>query len=201
MTAHDQAVPGLPDDAYDHDGQLTKREVRAVTLARLAPAPGELLWDVGAGAGSVAIEWMRAAPSCRAVAIESRADRAARAAANAAALGVPGLQVVTGEAPGALAGLDTPDAIFIGGGATVPGLIETCWNALRPSGRLVVNTVTVEGERAVLAARERFGGDLTRIAVEHAVPLGGLTAWRPRLPVLQWTAVRGPGRRSSRPGR
>jgi precorrin-6Y C5,15-methyltransferase (decarboxylating) len=195
-----QTVPGLPDAAYDHDGQLTKRAVRAITLARLAPAPGDLLWDVGAGAGSVAIEWMRAAPSCRAIAIESRADRADRITANATALGVPALRVVTGTAPDVLTGLDRPDAIFIGGGTTVPDLIATCWNALRPGGRLVVNTVTVEGERAVLSAHERFGGDLTRIAIDHAGPIGDLTAWRPQLPVLQWTTTRR-GRRSSRTGR
>jgi precorrin-6Y C5,15-methyltransferase (decarboxylating) len=184
------AVPGLPDSAYEHDGQLTKREVRAITLARLAPAPGELLWDVGAGAGSVAIEWMRADPSCRAIAIEGRADRADRITANATELGVPALRVITGTAPDALNGLHQPDAVFVGGGATAPGLIETCWDALRRGGRLVANTVTIEGERAILAAHARFGGDLTRIAIDHAAPIGGFTAWRPQIPVTQWTAVR-----------
>ncbi|GAA2398507.1 hypothetical protein GCM10010191_01540 [Actinomadura vinacea] len=184
------AVPGLPDGVYDHDGQLTKREVRAITLARLAPAPGELLWDVGAGAGSVAIEWARAHPACRAIAVEAAPERAARAAANAAALGVPGLRVVTGTAPAALAGLDAPDAIFVGGGVTAPGMIDTCWRALRrPGGRLVVNTVTVEGERAVLEARARLGGELVRIAIDRAAPIGGFTGWRPQLPVTQWTAT------------
>ncbi|XVQ10591.1 precorrin-6Y C5,15-methyltransferase (decarboxylating) subunit CbiT [Spirillospora sp. CA-255316] len=188
------AVPGLPDEAYDHDGQLTKREVRAITLARLAPAPGELLWDVGAGAGSVAIEWMRAHPRCRAIAVEADPERAARAAANAAALGVPGLRVVTGTAPAALAALAppdaTPDAIFVGGGVTAPGLIDTCWAALRrPGGRLVVNTVTIEGERAVLEAHRRLGGELARIAVDRAAPIGGFTGWRPQMPVVQWTAT------------
>ncbi|MFF5262091.1 precorrin-6Y C5,15-methyltransferase (decarboxylating) subunit CbiT [Actinomadura viridis] len=186
----DHAVPGLPDDAYRHDGQLTKREVRAVTLARLAPVPGELLWDVGAGAGSVAIEWARAHPACRAIAVEDRPDRAGRIAANAAALGVPELRVVTGTAPAALAGLDPPDAVFIGGGLTAAGLIETCWEALRPGGRLVANAVTVEGERVLFEAYGRLGGELTRIAVDRAAPVGGFTGWRPQMPVTQWTATR-----------
>ncbi|MEU8266806.1 precorrin-6y C5,15-methyltransferase (decarboxylating) subunit CbiE [Sphaerisporangium sp. NPDC049002] len=185
------SVPGLPDDAFEHDGQLTKREVRAVTLSRLAPVPGELLWDVGAGAGSVAIEWMRTHPACRAVAVESRPERAARVGRNASALGVPGLRVVTGTAPAALAGLEPPDAVFVGGGSTAPGTVETCWNALRPGGRLVVNAVTVESEAVVAAWHAKVGGDLLRIAVQRAGPVGGFTAWRPSMPVTVWTAVRG----------
>ncbi|MFC6937798.1 precorrin-6y C5,15-methyltransferase (decarboxylating) subunit CbiE [Actinomadura yumaensis] len=184
------AVPGLPDGAYDHDGQLTKREVRAVTLARLAPVPGELLWDVGAGAGSIAIEWMRAHRSCRAVAVESQPDRAARAAANAAELGVPALRVVTGRAPDALAGLPAPDAVFIGGGVTVPGVLDACWDALRPGGRLVVNAVTVESERVVAEAYGRFGGELTRVAISRGAPVGGFTGWRTMMPVTQWAVTR-----------
>ncbi|MFD0686147.1 precorrin-6y C5,15-methyltransferase (decarboxylating) subunit CbiE [Actinomadura fibrosa] len=183
-------VPGLPDGAYEHDGQLTKREVRAITLARLAPLPGQLLWDVGAGAGSIAIEWMRAHRTCPAIAVESHPERARRIAENASALGVPGLRVVEGRAPGALAGLDAPDAVFIGGGVTVPGMVEACWNALRPGGRLVANAVTVESERAVADARDRFGGDLTRIAISRAAPVGGFTGWRPMMPVTQWTVTR-----------
>ncbi|MDR7274494.1 precorrin-6y C5,15-methyltransferase (decarboxylating) subunit CbiE [Catenuloplanes atrovinosus] len=181
------AVPGLPDDAYEHDGQLTKREVRAITLARLAPVPGQLLWDVGAGAGSIAIEWMRAHPACRAVAIEADEARAARLTGNAAALGVPSLTVVRGAAPAALDGLERPDAIFVGGGVTAPGMIDACWSALRPGGRLVVNAVTLESERVVTAARDRLGGDLTRIEISRAGAVGGFTAWRPALPVTQWT--------------
>ena len=183
-------VTGLPDEAFEHDGQVTKREVRAVTLSRLAPLPGELLWDVGAGAGSIAIEWMRAHPACRAVAIESRPERAARIGRNAAVLGVPGLRVVTGSAPVALAGLEPPDAVFVGGGATTPGTIETCWDALRPGGRLVVNAVTVESEATVAAWHAELGGDLVRIAVHRAGPVGGFTAWRPLMPVTVWAAVR-----------
>ncbi|MFC4586074.1 precorrin-6y C5,15-methyltransferase (decarboxylating) subunit CbiE [Sphaerisporangium corydalis] len=184
------SVPGLPDEAFEHDGQLTKREVRAVTLSRLAPVPGESLWDVGAGAGSVAIEWMRAHLACRATAVEGRSDRAERIRRNAAALGVPGLRVVTGTAPAALAGLEPPDAVFVGGGATAPGLVETCWEALRPGGRLVVNAVTLESEAIVAAWHAKAGGDLVRIAVQRASPIGAFTTWRPAIPITLWTATR-----------
>lgn len=180
-------VPGLPDDAYDHDGQLTKREVRAVTLALLAPRPGELLWDVGAGNGSIGIEWLRAHRTCRAVAVESDDARAARIDANAEALGVPSLQVVRGRAPAALAGLPAPDAVFIGGGITNPGVLDACRAALRPGGRLVANAVTLEAEAVLVAGRDRYGGDLTRIDVARAAPLGGFTGWRPAMPVTIWS--------------
>ncbi|MEV6983297.1 precorrin-6y C5,15-methyltransferase (decarboxylating) subunit CbiE [Sphaerisporangium sp. NPDC051017] len=183
-------VPGLPDEAFEHDGQLTKREVRAVTLSRLAPLPGQVLWDVGAGAGSVAIEWMRVHPACRAIAVEARPDRAARITRNADTLGVPTLRVVTGAAPEALAGLETPDAVFVGGGGTVPGVLETCWDVLGSGGRLVVNAVTVESEAVLAAWHARHGGDLLRLSVHRAGPVGGFTAWRPAMPVTIWTAVR-----------
>ncbi|MER5422672.1 precorrin-6y C5,15-methyltransferase (decarboxylating) subunit CbiE [Streptosporangium roseum] len=183
-------VPGLPDEAFEHDGQLTKREVRAVTLSRLAPVPGELLWDVGAGAGSIAIEWMRGHPANRAVAVESHPERAARISRNAAGLGVPGLNVVTGPAPAALAGLEPPDAVFIGGGATVPGVVEECWEALRPCGRLVANAVTVESEAVLASWHGELGGDLVRLAVSRAAPVGGFTGWRPMMPVTTWTAIK-----------
>ncbi len=181
-------VPGLPDDAYAHDGQLTKRDVRAVTLARLAPLPGQLLWDVGAGAGSIGIEWMRVHPSCRAVAVESDGARARRVADNAARLGVPGLQVVEGRAPAALDGLPAPDAVFVGGGLTSEGLLETCWAALHLGGRLVANAVTVEGEAVLAAWRARVGGELIRLSVAQAAPVGGYTGWRPAMPVTIWSA-------------
>ncbi|GAA1696551.1 precorrin-6y C5,15-methyltransferase (decarboxylating) subunit CbiE [Fodinicola feengrottensis] len=184
-------TPGLPDDAYDHDGQLTKREIRAVTLARLAPVPGQLLWDVGAGAGSIGIEWMRHHRSCRAVAVESDPERAARIGRNAEALGVPGLTIVVGAAPEALHHLERPDAVFVGGGATVPGVVEICWQALLPGGRLVVNTVTVESEGVVAGWHQRLGGELVRIAINRAGPLGGFTGWRPQLPVTQWAITKG----------
>lgn len=179
-------TPGLPDDVFEHDGQLTKRDVRASTLTRLAPAPGELLWDVGAGAGSVSIEWMRTDPSCRAIALEHRADRAERIGRNASALGVPGLRVVTGAAPDALHELDTPDAVFVGGGSTVPGVVDSCYEALAPGGRLVVNAVTMESEVLVADRYARLGGELVRIAVEQASPVGGFTGWRPAMRVTQW---------------
>ncbi|MFE7278112.1 precorrin-6y C5,15-methyltransferase (decarboxylating) subunit CbiE [Streptomyces sp. NPDC057623] len=180
------AVPGLPDTAYDHDGQLTKRHIRAVTLGVLAPAPGELLWDVGGGSGSIAIEWLRTHPSCRAVTVERDPVRAERITHNADRLGVPGLRVVTGAAPDVLAQLPTPDAVFIGGGLTAPGLLDACWEALPVGGRLVANTVTLESEALLADARRRRGGELVRLAVAHAVPVGGFTGWRQAMPVTQW---------------
>ena len=183
---------GLPDGAYEHDGQITKRAIRAVTLAALAPAPGQLLWDVGAGSGSIGIEWLRAEPSARAIALESRSERAERAVRNAHALGVPQLDVRNAKAPDALAGLDAPDAVFIGGGVAEPGLIDRCWGALRPGGRLVANAVTLEGEQVLVDAHTRYGGELTRLEVSHAEPLGGFSAWRPQLPIVQWSARKEP---------
>jgi precorrin-6Y C5,15-methyltransferase (decarboxylating) len=181
-------VPGLPDDAYDHDGALTKRHVRAATLAALAPTPNALLWDVGAGSGSIAIEWLRAEATARAIAVEPRAERAERITRNAEQLGVPALELIIGSAPGVLAGLDPPDAVFIGGGVTTTGVVETSWTALPAGGRIVANAVTLEGEQALIAARAVHGGDLVRLDVSHAEPIGSFTAWRPALPVVQWTA-------------
>jgi precorrin-6Y C5,15-methyltransferase (decarboxylating) len=193
-------LAGLPDDAFTHEGQITKRDVRAVTLARLAPLPGELLWDVGAGSGSIGIEWMRAHPTCRAIAIEPEAERRALIERNRADLGVPGLRIVAGYAPAALEGLETPDAIFIGGGVTDAGVIETCWDRLKPGGRLVANAVTVQSEMLLvqwlekagrdMGGRDRMGGELTRIAVSQAKPLGGFDAWRAALPVTILSCVK-----------
>ncbi|MFD7470153.1 precorrin-6y C5,15-methyltransferase (decarboxylating) subunit CbiE [Streptomyces tendae] len=180
------AVPGLPDEAYEHDGQLTKRHVRAATLGALAPSPGELLWDIGGGSGSIAVEWMRTHPSCRAVSVERDPLRAERIVRNADRLGVPGLSVVTGAAPEALAGLPRPDAVFVGGGLTAPGLLQACWDALPVRGRLVANTVTLESEALLADARRRHGGELVRLAVARAVPVGGFTGWRQAMPVTQW---------------
>ncbi|HWF56577.1 MAG TPA: precorrin-6y C5,15-methyltransferase (decarboxylating) subunit CbiE [Solirubrobacteraceae bacterium] len=181
-------TPGLPDEAYAHDGQLTKRHVRALTIAALAPLPGELLWDVGAGTGSISIEWLRVEPRARALAIEQDPERAQRIAANATALGVPELAVLRGVAPDALAGLDTPDAVFIGGGVTTGDTLERCWEALAYGGRIVANAVTLEGEARIVEARWRFGGELLRIELAHAAPIGGFTGWRAQMPVVQWTA-------------
>ncbi|MFF8896347.1 precorrin-6y C5,15-methyltransferase (decarboxylating) subunit CbiE [Streptomyces lydicus] len=185
-------VPGLPDTAYEHDGQLTKRHVRAATLAALAPAPGELLWDIGGGSGSIAVEWLRAHRGCRAVSVERDAVRAERIGRNARSLGVPALRVVHGPAPAVLAGLPTPDAVFIGGGLTAPGLLDACWEALPPGGRLVANTVTLESEALLAERYRRHGGELVRLAVSHAVPVGGFTGWRQAMPVTQWSAVKPP---------
>jgi precorrin-6Y C5,15-methyltransferase (decarboxylating) len=179
-------VGGLPDEAFEHDGQLTKRDARASALARLAPAPGQLLWDVGAGAGSVAVEWSRTDPRCRAVAIERDAGRSARITRNAAELGATGVTVVTGAAPAALAGLPAPDAVFVGGGAGGAGVLDTCWEALGRGGRLVVHAVTLETEAQLALAYAERGGELTRIQVEHAAPLGAFTGWRPARAVTQW---------------
>lgn len=184
------ATPGLPDAAYEHDGQLTKRRVRAATLCALAPAPGELLWDIGGGSGSIGIEWMRTHPSCRAVAVERVPERAARITRNAAALGVPGLRVVVGAAPDALDGLPAPAAVFIGGGLTAPGLLDAAWAALAPGGRLVVNTVTLESEAVLTERYRRHGGELVKLSVAHAVPVGGFTGWRQAMPVTQWSVTK-----------
>ncbi|TVT23724.1 precorrin-6y C5,15-methyltransferase (decarboxylating) subunit CbiE [Amycolatopsis acidiphila] len=180
-------VPGLPDDAFEHDGQLTKRDLRALALARLAPLPGRLLWDVGAGAGSVAIEWSRAHPSNRAIAVERDAERVARIGRNAERLGVPDLRVVRGAAPEALDGLPAPDAVFLGGGLSA---WRRCFDALAPGGRLVAHAVTLESEQALAQAYRECGGDLTRVALEHAAPLGGFTGWTPARTVTQWSISR-----------
>jgi precorrin-6Y C5,15-methyltransferase (decarboxylating) len=183
-------LAGLPDEAFESDGQMTKREVRAATLARLVPLPGQLLWDVGAGTGTIAIEWSRAHPGCRAVAIERRGERARRIAINAHKLGVPTVRIVEGELPAALDGLPAPDAIFIGGGIGAEGLVERCWHALNPGGRLVANVVTVAGEATLAGWQQRLGGELTRIAVSRAEPIGGMLGWRSLAPVTQWAITK-----------
>ncbi|MBM9486184.1 precorrin-6y C5,15-methyltransferase (decarboxylating) subunit CbiE [Pseudomonas sp. ICBG1301] len=183
-------LAGLPDSAFKHDGQLTKRDVRAMTLARLAPMPGELLWDVGAGSGSIGIEWMRAHPSCRALAIEADEGRQGLIEHNRDALGVPGLQLVRGKAPEALRGLEAPDAIFIGGGVTRDGVLETCWQQLRPGGRLVANAVTLQSEMTLMNWRAQHGGELTRVHVAQAQPLGEFDTWRQALPITLLDVVK-----------
>jgi precorrin-6B C5,15-methyltransferase / cobalt-precorrin-6B C5,C15-methyltransferase len=181
---------GLPDTAYHHDGQLTKREVRTITLAALAPFPGQLLWDVGAGCGSIGIEWMRSHPRCRAVAIEHHPARLRYIADNAAALGTPDLTIVAGEAPTALQDLPPPDAVFIGGGLTTDNLLATCWQALRSGGRLVANAVTVASEQTLWQGHSQWGGELTRMAIQRAEPIGKFVGWKAMVPVTQWSVTK-----------
>lgn len=187
-------VTGLADELFEHDGQITKREIRALTLSALAPKRGQHLWDVGAGSGSVAIEWMLADSSLSAMAIERRSDRVDRIRRNAAAFGVPDLQVLEADAPRALVGLQAPDAVFIGGGARGPGVIETAQAALRAEGRLVINAVTLETEALLLRMHEQHGGNLLRVEVQRARAVGGeaarLMGWRPAAPITQWTWVK-----------
>ncbi|MEP3438682.1 MAG: precorrin-6y C5,15-methyltransferase (decarboxylating) subunit CbiE [Hoeflea sp.] len=185
------AVPGLPDETFEHDGQLTKREVRATTLARLGPVPGGLLWDVGAGCGSIGIEWMRAARGARAIAIESNEARRTMTAHNAVVLGTPGLDIVPGAAPGALANLDMPDAVFIGGGISHDGVFDAAWDALKPFGRMVANAVTVEGEARLFALQSVHGGELIRMQVSRAEPVGRYLGWKPMMPVTLWSVTKG----------
>ena len=179
-------APGLDDNFFEHDGQLTKREVRAVTLSSLQPLQGQLLWDIGLGAGSVAIEWLLRHPSLRAIGIEARSDRAGRAARNAAALGVPELEIVQGRAPEALAGLARPDAVFIGGGMMDDGVFDAAWSALKSGGRLVANAVSLETEARLAGYFQHFGGDLVRLQVARADRVGAMSGWRPAMPVTQW---------------
>jgi precorrin-6Y C5,15-methyltransferase (decarboxylating) len=183
-------VAGLPDELFKHDGQLTKREIRAVSLSTLAPRGGELLWDVGAGSGAIGIEWLLAHPANRAIAIEAREDRLNTARANAHSLGVPHLDLRLGSAPDALQALPTPDAVFVGGGASRKGVLDAVWQALPPGGRLVVNSVTLETEAKLIDWQARHGGTLLRLSVERAGPVGGLTGWRAAMPVVQWSVTK-----------
>ena len=185
-------APGLDDTLFEHDGQLTKREVRAVTLSALAPRQGELLWDVGLGAGSIAIEWLLRHPSLKAIGIEDQPERAARAARNAAALGTPDLLVVQKRAPEALKGLPPPDAVFIGGGLSDPGVFDAAWAALKPGGRMVANAVSLQSEARLIEYFQRHGGELVRLEVAKAgkAGTGGVFVWRPAAPIIQWRARR-----------
>jgi precorrin-6Y C5,15-methyltransferase (decarboxylating) len=183
-------VAGLPDDAFVHDGQITKREVRAATLAALAPAPDQLLWDIGAGCGSVAIEWMRSTRGCEAIAMEQDDSRRKMIAVNADQLGTPRLKIAAGEAPDALKGLPRPNAVFIGGGVGVPGVFETAWQALRPGGRMVANVVSLEGEMHLYDLQEKHGGELVRIAISKLEPIGKYRALKPKMPVVQWQVIK-----------
>jgi precorrin-6Y C5,15-methyltransferase (decarboxylating) len=181
-------APGLDDSLFEHDGQLTKREVRAVTLSALAPRQGELLWDVGLGAGSIAIEWLLRHLSLKAIGVEAEPERAARATRNAAALGTPDVKIIQGRAPESLNGLPAPDAVFIGGGLSDPGLFDAVWAALKPGGRLVANAVSLGSEARLLDYFQRHGGELTRLEVAKAgkAGTGGVFVWRPAAPIIQW---------------
>lgn len=182
-------VPGLADELFQSDGTMTKQEVRAATLAKLMPMRGALLWDIGTGCGSVAVEWMRAARYARAIGIEPRADRRAMAAANALALGAPKLELIDGKVPEALDGLVAPDAVFIGGGLS-EAVFDAAWDALRPLGRLVANAVTLESEAVLFALHKKHGGQLVKLQVNRAEPIGNLTGWRPLMPVTQWSLIK-----------
>lgn len=181
---------GLPDDVFEHDGQLTKRDIRAVTLSALAPQPGELLWDIGLGAGSIAIEWLLRHPSLRAIGIEARQDRADRAARNAMALGASDLKIVLGAAPAALSDLEAPDAVFIGGGLSQDGVFDAAWSRLRSGGRLVANVVSLEGEARLTELFRKHGGELIRLAIAHAKPVGNMHGFKPAMPVTQWRVIK-----------
>ncbi len=183
-------VPGLPESYFEHDGQITKREIRALTLSALRPAPGELLWDIGLGSGSVAIEWLLSHASMRACGFERSPERAARAARNAIALGVPHLEIRKGKAPEVLQGAEPPDAIFVGGGVSGAALLAAAWDALKPDGRMVCNAVSFEGQAALMECRSLRGGIVTRINIEREHAVGNYTAWQPALPVVQWAAVK-----------
>lgn len=180
-------TPGLPDELFDTDGQLTKRHVRALTLSTLAPRPGELLWDIGGGSGSIAVEWLRSHPANRAIAVEKDEARAERIGRNAVALGVPALEVVTGSAPEAMTGLPTPDVVFVGGGLTAAGLFDACWAALPGGGRFVTNAVTLESQALVTRLRAEHGGELVKIDVARSTAVGGFTGWRAAMTVVQWS--------------
>jgi precorrin-6Y C5,15-methyltransferase (decarboxylating) len=181
---------GLADEMFEHDGQITKRDIRAATLAALAPRRGERLWDIGAGSGSIGIEWMLCHPANRTIAIEAKGERAARIARNAARLGVPDLSIVEGTAPDALAGLPRPDAVFVGGGASRAGVLDTAWEALPCGVRLVVNAVTLKTQAELIGRHEAQGGELVTLQIAVAEPLGGFFGFRPAMPVMRWTVVK-----------
>ncbi len=180
---------GQPDEIFATDGQITKRPVRALTLSALAPRPGELLWDIGAGSGSIGIEWMMAHHTCRTIAIEARADRAARVRENADRLGQDRLEVVQGKAPDLLKGLAAPDAVFVGGGLT-PDCLDWLWGALAPGTRIVANAVTLETTAILTTAQRSYGGELMKVELAEAAPLGDFRGWKAVYPLVQWSVVR-----------
>jgi precorrin-6Y C5,15-methyltransferase (decarboxylating) len=183
-------APGLPDAWFENDGQLTKAEIRALTLSALAPRAGELLWDIGAGAGSIGIEWCLRHPRNRCIGIEENPERAERARHNALELGATALDIRLGRAPEALSDLPAPDAIFIGGGASESGVFEAAWSALKPGGRLALNAVTLETETLLGTLHARHGGVMRRLALSRLEPIGGMHGWRAAMPVTQWVVTK-----------
>jgi precorrin-6Y C5,15-methyltransferase (decarboxylating) len=183
-------APGLDDSWFENDGQLTKAEMRALTLAALAPKAGELLWDIGAGAGSIGIEWCLRHPRNCCIGIEERLERAERARRNALDLGATALDIQVGRAPEALAGLPAPDAVFIGGGASEEGVFDAAWAALKPGGRLVINAVTLETETLLGTLYHRYGGTMRRLALSRLERVGGMHGWRAAMPVTQWVVTK-----------
>jgi len=184
------SVPGLPDSAFGEEGAVVARDARAAALARLAPAAGDLLWGLGPGAASVAIEWLRAEPLASAVVVENDIDAVARTKESAADLGVPELRVVRGTLPEALDSLAAPDAVFLGARAADTALVEAAWGALRPGGRLVAHAVTLDDEAALIDLFRKHGGELVRIGVDTVAASDAAIAWRASQPVMQWSAVR-----------
>lgn len=183
-------VPGLPDDAFDHDGQITKRDIRAMTISALQPMPEALLWDIGAGCGSIAIEWMRSARRAMAIAFEPDPSRRQRIAKNAVRLGTPGVEIVAGHAPKALIGKPAPDAVFHGGAISDPDIFQAAWQILRPGGRYVANAVTLEGEAALAERQGRHGGEILRVDLSIAEAIGTKRVMRPKMAVTQWRVVK-----------
>ena len=180
----------LPDNLFFNDGQLTKQDVRAVTMAHLAPKFGEVLWDVGAGCGSISIEWLRGANGARAYAIEKNVKRQELILKNSARFGVSELHLVKGEAPSVLKGLEKPDAVFIGGGFTYPEVFDCCWTNLKAGGRLVVNAVTLETGALLQDCAAKIGARLLQLAIAEAAPLGNYRVWRNALPITMMVAVK-----------
>ena len=182
------ATAGLPDEAFTHDGQLTKADIRAMTVARLRPRPNGVLWDVGAGCGSVGIEWLRLSPNASVHAVEAKSERARMIAANVEAFGLSNFNIVEASAPDALSDLPAPNVVFIGGGVSDPSVAERCWSSLRDGGAIAANVVTLEGETRLLELYKRYGGRLARVTIANAETIGAYRGWKPSMPVTMWSA-------------
>lgn len=183
---HRPAIPGMADDCFESDGLLTRREIRCITIASLMPAPGQLLWDVGAGSGSVAIEWMRCGQNMNSIAFEYNSQRIERIRRNAEKLGAPRIKIVPGLLPGTLENQPSPDAVFQGGAIFSEEIFSHCWEKLKPGGHFVANAVTLEGEAALIRRHDKYGGELLRLEISHSDQLGSWRSYRPQRPVTQW---------------